>query len=66
MPASRRRAVDPKDLERYKNIEETRTYNRLVSTNGKAIAMAHDNVFGGSPDRTIHELGGIRPSPPKM
>ena len=48
--------VDPKDLERYKNIEETRTYNRLVSTNGKAIAMAHDNVFGGSPDRTIHEL----------
>ena len=48
--------VDPKDLERYKNIEETRIYNRLVSTNGKAIAMAHDNVFGGSPDRTIHEL----------
>ena len=31
--------VDPKDLERYKNIEETRTYNRLVSTNGKAIAI---------------------------
>ncbi len=51
-----RDGVDPKDLDRYKNIEETRTYGRLVSTNGKAIAMAHDNVFGGSPDRTIRDL----------
>lgn len=44
-----RDGIDPKDLERYKITEETRTYNRLTSTNGKALAMAHDNVFGGTP-----------------
>ena len=52
--------VDPKDLERYKNQEETRTYNRLTSTNGKAISMARDNVFGGAPDRSLRELDKYR------
>lgn len=28
--------IDPKDLERYKNQEETRTYNRLTSTQRQA------------------------------
>ena len=52
--------IDPKDLERYKNQEETRTYNRLTSTNGKAISMARDNVFGGAPDRSLRELDKYR------
>ncbi len=57
--------VDPKDLERYKAIEETRTYNRLTSTNGKAIAMAQSNVFGGSPDRMLRELEAYREVTPE-
>ncbi len=52
--------VDPKDLERYLAIEETRAYNRLTSTQGKAIGMAHSNVFGGSPDRMLKELAEYR------
>lgn len=52
--------IDPKDLDRYKAQEETRIYNRLVSTNGKAISMARDNVFGGAPDRTLRELDKYR------
>ncbi|RHO71959.1 MULTISPECIES: M16 family metallopeptidase [unclassified Alistipes] len=55
-----RDGIDPKDLERYKITEETRTYNRLTSTNGKALAMAHDNVFGGTPDRMLKELDAYR------
>ncbi|WP_297449157.1 pitrilysin family protein [uncultured Alistipes sp.] len=51
-----REGIDPADLERYKNLEETRIYNRLTSTNGKAISMARDNVFGGAPDRTLKEI----------
>ncbi len=57
--------VDPKDLERYKAIEETRTYNRLTSTNGKAIAMAQNNVFGGAPDRMLKELEAYRQVTPE-
>lgn len=57
--------VDPKDLERYKAIEETRAYNRLTSTNGKAIAMAYSNVFGGSPDRMLKELDEYRQVTPE-
>ena len=48
--------VDPKDLERYKNLKETQVYRSLASVNNKAITMAQDNVFGGTPDRTLSEL----------
>lgn len=57
--------IDPKDLERYKVQEETRTYNRLTSTNGKALSMARDNVFGGSPDRTLKDLERYRAVTPE-
>lgn len=48
--------IDPKDLERYKNILETRTYGELTSVLGKALTMAQNNVFGGTPDRTLREV----------
>lgn len=57
--------IDPKDLERYKVQEETRTYNRLTSTNGKALSMARDNVFGGTPDRTLKDLERYRAVTPE-
>lgn len=52
--------ISDKDLERYKTMLETRAYNGLVSTNGKAITMAQDNVFGGTPDRTLKDIDKYR------
>lgn len=48
--------IDPKDLERYKTMEETRLYNNFVSNLDKAQNMALNNIFGGAPDRSLKEL----------
>jgi zinc protease len=52
--------IDNRDLERYKTMMETQTYNRLVSTLGKAQALAQDNVFAGDPDNSMKELARYR------
>ena len=52
--------IDDKDLERYKTIMETQTYNRLVSDLNKALYMAQDNTFTGDPDHTMKELTKYR------
>ena len=60
-----RDGVDSADLQRNLTAEELRTYNRLTSTNSIALSMAHDNVFGGQPDRLLTELDDYRAVTPE-
>ncbi len=48
--------VDATELEKFKVMQEVNLYNRMSSINGKAIMMARDNEFGGSPDLSLKEL----------
>jgi zinc protease len=52
--------IDERDLERYKTMMETRIYNGLVSTLGKAMTLAESNVFAGNPDNTREQLDKYR------
>jgi zinc protease len=52
--------IDDRDIERYKTMMETQIYNRLVSTLGKAMTLAEDNVFTGDPDHTMKVLEQYR------
>ncbi|MDD3108407.1 MAG: pitrilysin family protein [Alistipes sp.] len=52
--------LQPEDLERYVAMEQMRTYSRLTTTNGKAQALARDNVFGGLPDCSLREIESYR------
>ncbi|NCB18862.1 MAG: insulinase family protein [Bacteroidia bacterium] len=52
--------VNPQELEKYKVMTEVNMYNRLSSIMGKAIMMARDNEFSGTPDKSIKDLEIIR------
>jgi len=52
--------VDATELEKFKVMQEVNLYNRMSSINGKAIMMARDNEFGGSPDLSLKELEKYR------
>ncbi len=52
--------VNPQELEKYKVMTEVNMYNRLSSIMGKAIMMARDNEFSGTPDKSIKDLETIR------
>lgn len=52
--------VDAAELEKFKIMQEVNLYNRLSSINGKAIMMARDNEFAGSPDNSLKELERYR------
>ena len=44
------------DLERVKIMQETMMYNVMMALESKTQALARNNVFGGSPDRSVEEL----------
>ncbi|MDH6358381.1 pitrilysin family protein [Parabacteroides sp. PF5-9] len=51
-----RTGVDPLDLQRIKNMNETSFYNGISSVMGKAFQIASANVFGGSPEMMEYEV----------
>lgn len=48
--------VDEMELQKLKVMQEVGLYNRLSGVQGKALMMARDNEFGGSPDKSFKEL----------
>ncbi|HBY01766.1 MAG TPA: insulinase family protein [Rikenellaceae bacterium] len=48
--------VDELELQKLKVMQEVGLYNRLSGVQGKALMMARDNEFGGSPDKSFKEL----------
>ena len=48
--------VDLDELERLKIMQEVGAYNRLGGIQGKALMMARDNEFGGSPTRSLDDM----------
>lgn len=48
--------VNESELEKFKVIQEVSMYSRMSGIMGKAIMMARDNEFGGSPDRSLTDL----------
>ncbi|MCL2737958.1 MAG: insulinase family protein [Bacteroidales bacterium] len=48
--------VNEQELERIKIMQEVNLYNRMGSIQGKALMMARDNEFGGSPVASFNEL----------
>ncbi|MDR2586003.1 MAG: insulinase family protein [Prevotellaceae bacterium] len=48
--------VDEEELQRLKVMQEVNLYNRIGGIQGKALMMARDNEFGGSPVATFNEL----------
>ena len=50
------KGIDPQDLQRIKNMQETGFYNGISSIMDKATLLANSNVFGGSPDKFLDEV----------
>ena len=48
--------IKDSDLERLKIMQETMMYNVMMALESKTQALARNNVFGGSPDRSVEEL----------
>lgn len=48
--------IKDSDLERLKIMQETMMYNMMMALESKTQALARNNVFGGSPDRSVEEL----------
>ncbi|MCL2728148.1 MAG: insulinase family protein, partial [Bacteroidales bacterium] len=48
--------VNEQELERIKIMQEVTLYSRIGSIQGKALMMARDNEFGGSPVASFDEL----------
>lgn len=48
--------VDEQELQKLKALQEVNLYNRLSGVQGKALMMARDNEFGGTPDVSFKEL----------
>ena len=48
--------VNEEELQRLKIMQEVNLYNRIGSVQGKALMMARDNEFGGSPNASFNEL----------
>ena len=48
--------VDEQELQKLKVMQEVGLYNRLSGVQGKALLMARDNEFGGSPGESFKEL----------
>ena len=50
------KGIDPQDLQRIKNMQETGFYSGISSIMDKAFQIATSNVFGGSPDKFLDEV----------
>ena len=48
--------IDEQELLRHKVMQEVTLYNRMSSTMGKALMLARDNEFGGTPDASLKDL----------
>jgi|GEM_PF-11652 Predicted Zn-dependent peptidases len=48
--------VDQDELDRLKVMQEVGAYSRLGGIQGKALMMARDNEFGGTPTRSLDEI----------
>jgi len=48
--------VDENELIKQKVMQEVGLYNRMTSVLGKALMIARDNEFGGSPDASLKDL----------
>src|SRR3989339_2207281 len=48
--------VNEQELQKIKVMQEVNLYNRLSSVMGKALMMARDYEFGGSPVKSLEEL----------
>lgn len=48
--------IKDSDLERLKIMQETMMYNVMMALESKTQTLARNNVFGGSPDRSVEEL----------
>ena len=48
--------IKDSDQERLKIMQETMMYNVMMALESKTQALARNNVFGGSPDRSVEEL----------
>ena len=48
--------IKDSDLERLKIMQETMMYNVMMALESKTQALARNNVFGGSTDRSVEEL----------
>lgn len=48
--------VNEQELQRLKVMQEVNLYNRIGGIQGKALMMARDNEFGGSPVASVNEL----------
>ncbi len=48
--------VNEQELQKLKVMQEVNLLNRLSSVMGKALMMARDNEFGGSPMKSLKEL----------
>ena len=51
--------IKDSDLERLKIMQETMMYNVMMALESKTQALARNNVFGGSPDRSVEELKAV-------
>jgi len=48
--------INPEDLQRIKNMNETSFYNGISSVMAKAFQIASANVFGGAPDKMMYDV----------
>ena len=58
--------VNEQELERLKIMQEVNFYNRIGSIQGKALMMARDNEFGGSPIASFNEIKNFQAVTPKQ
>ncbi len=52
--------IDEIELQKQKVMQEVGLYNRMTSVLGKALMIARDNEFGGSPETSLKDLDKYR------